>query len=90
MDLLSGLSIERPKPTRTMPTWDLALVLRSLLSSPFEPIGKASIKFLTFKTVFLLALATGARVSEINAIDCNSIHFKPNYTEVTVSPCIEF
>jgi hypothetical protein len=33
-------------------------VLRALMVFPFEPIDKANLKYLTFKTVFLVALAT--------------------------------
>jgi hypothetical protein len=78
MDLLSGFSFERPRPTRLMPTWDPSLVLRSLLSLRLSLFDQASIEFLTFKTVCflcLLALDSGARVSEFNVFDCNFIHF---------------
>ena len=50
-----------------MPTWNLVLVLQKLTKAPFEPMRKASLKHLTFKTVFLLALGSGKRRSEIHA-----------------------
>jgi integrase len=90
IDLLSSMTIDRPRPSRSMPTWNLALVLQTLLRKPYEPIGKAEIKFLTLKTVFLVALASGSRVSEIAALDANSIHFGKEYSEVTISPGIRF
>ena len=38
-----------------------------LTKAPFEPIKEASWKHLTFKTVFLLALGSGKRKSEIHS-----------------------
>jgi hypothetical protein len=37
---------------------DLSVVLRALMGFPFEPMDKVNLKFLTFMTVFLVALAT--------------------------------
>ena len=50
------------------PQWDLALVLRSLTRPPYEPLGHATIKFLTLKTVFLLAFASAKRVGELHGL----------------------
>jgi hypothetical protein len=36
-DLLSGMAIERPRPLRVMPSWDLSFVLNFLRGSNFEP-----------------------------------------------------
>ena len=55
-DFLKGLSNCRiPKPM--IPQWDLALVLNVLSEAPFEPLSEISLKFLTWKTVFLVTLA---------------------------------
>ena len=43
------------------------MVLHQLTKPPFEPLRKASLKHLTFKTVFLLALGSEKRRSEIHA-----------------------
>ena len=59
--LLDSFHRDRPKGRRGIPSWNLSLVLHQL--TPFEPIQKASLKHLTFKTVFLLALG-GATVAE--------------------------
>ena len=40
-------------------SWNLSLVFHQLTDAPFEPIEEASLKHLTFKTVFLLALGSG-------------------------------
>ena len=42
-------------------------MLHQLTKAPFEPLREASLKHLTFKTAFLLALGSGKRRSEIHA-----------------------
>ena len=54
--LLDSFHRDRPKGRRGIPSWNLSLVLHQLTKAPFEPIKEASLKHLTFKTVFLLAL----------------------------------
>ena len=58
--------------------------------APFEPLGKADLKILTFKTVFLLALASGKRRSEIHAWTSNSFSRNRDWSEVTFSPSTAF
>ena len=65
--LLDSFHRDRPKGRRGVPSWNLSLVLHQLTKAPFEPLRKASLKHLTFKTVFLLALGSGKRRSEIHA-----------------------
>ena len=65
--LLDSFHRDRPKGRRGIPSWNLSLVLHQLTKAPFEPIKEASLKHLTFKTVFLLALGSGKRRSEIHA-----------------------
>ena len=65
--LLDSFHRDRPKGRRGIPSWNLSLVLHQLTKAPFEPLRKASLKHLTFKTVFLLALGSGKRRSEIHA-----------------------
>ena len=65
--LLDSFHRDRPKGRRGIPSWNLSLVLHQLTKAPFEPIKEASLKCLTFKTVFLLALGSGKRRSEIHA-----------------------
>ena len=52
-----------------VPVWDLAIVLDALLGFPFEPVETASLQAWTWKTVFLIAITSMARVSEIQALD---------------------
>ena len=65
--LLDSFHRDRPKSRRGIPSWNLSLVLHQLTKAPFEPLKEASLKHLTFKTVFLLALGSGKRRSEIHA-----------------------
>lgn len=44
------------------------LVLDLLSKSPFEPMNKISLKFLTWKTVFLTAISTFRRCSDLQAL----------------------
>ena len=50
------------------PAWDLSRVLWFLNSSQFEPLSQASLRALSQKTLFLLALATAKRVGELQAL----------------------
>ena len=66
--MLRSCRLESMRSRNEVPSWDLSLVLSILSKAPFEPIKSISMKELTFKTVFLLALATGKRRSELHAL----------------------
>ena len=77
-----------------MRPWDLSVVLTALRTAPFEPVATCSMKFLTMKLTFLLALATGRRRSELHAIGFKSLswnrekqvfflHVLPNFVSKT-------
>ena len=88
--LIASFTRDRPKPNRSIPTWDLSLVFLGLTKPPFEPLSEAPLKWLTYKTVFLLALASGKRRSEIHAWTHSSVSSRRNWSEVTVSPSPAF
>ena len=68
-DLLRSFRIAAPcRPLRPPPAWDLAAVLTYLNSAVFEPLRLASLRSLTKKVLFLLALATAKRIGEIQAL----------------------
>ena len=67
-DLIRSFRIERPIRSSHAPPWDLSLVLRFLASSAFEPLNQISLRELTKKVLFLVALATAKRVGELQAI----------------------
>ena len=60
--LLDSFHRDRPKGQRGIPSWNLSLVLHQPTKAPFEPIKEASLKHLTFKTVFLLAIGSNKRM----------------------------
>ena len=88
--LLSSFYRDKPVVNRSIPSWDLALVLQALTKRPFEPLGKASLKLLTFKTVFLLTLASGKRRGEIHAWTFSSLSYKESWSQVTIAPSTAF
>ena len=51
-----------------IPAWNLDVVLRALVRAPFEPLASASLRHVTMKTLFLVALATAKRVGELQAL----------------------
>ena len=56
--------------------WNLSLILRCLSRPPFEPLMLASDKHLTWKTSFLLALASDKRVSELHCLSFRVCHLR--------------
>ena len=73
--IIKGFKQEDYKTKFCPPKWDLNLVLRTLMGPPFEPLAEATLQHLTWKTCFLLAFATAARVSELHAIDVTQVTF---------------
>ena len=78
-DMIVSMELQRPRVTPVFPQWDLGIVLEVLSKPPCEPLREASFKHLTLKTVFLLAMASAGRRSELQALrfDQNYIQFKP-------------
>ena len=66
--LLKGVFNSRPPKVKILPEWDLPLVLQMLQETPFEPLSKASLKFTTFKTIFLMAICTFRRCSDLQSL----------------------
>ena len=88
--LLDSFHGDRPKGRRGIPSWNLSLVLHQLTKAPFEPIKEASLKHLTFKTVFLLALGSGKRRSEIHAWQNRNIRHQSDWSKVSLYPSPSF
>ena len=88
--LLDSFHRDRPKGRRGIPSWNLSLVLWQLTKPPFEPIKEASLKHLTFKTVFLLALGSGKRRSEIHAWQNKNIRHQSDWSKVSLYPSPSF
>ena len=67
-DLIRSFEISAPRPIFPPPPWDLDKVLEFLSGPPFEPLASASFLDKTKKALFLLAMATAKRVSELQAL----------------------
>ena len=87
---LDSFHRDRPKGRRGVPSWNLSLVLHQLTKPPFEPLRKASLKHLTFKTVFLLALGSRKRRSEIHAWLNKNIRHQADWSKVSLYPSPSF
>lgn len=87
--LMSNFERTRVKNKSRIPPWNLSIVLRKLSQSPYEPMKKADMKYITRKTVFLLALASGKRRSELHAMR-KDIMYTEHYSSVTILPNPEF
>ncbi|KAM9324764.1 putative RNA polymerase II subunit B1 CTD phosphatase RPAP2 [Gastrophryne carolinensis] len=85
---LLAVKRSRAAPCRVIPQWDLAKVL--LLSSPpFYPNKNLDIKWLTWKVLFLVAITSARRVSDIQALSCRH-PFLQVFTDrivLKVDPC---
>ena len=90
--MIMSMELQRPRFTPALPHWDLGIVLEALSKPPYEPLREASLKHLTLKTVFLLAMASGGRRSELQALvfDSQYIQFKPKGAGVTLYFTPEF
>ena len=75
-ELMKSFAIQRPVDWPLAPKWDLAFVLTHMCKAPFEPLDKASLFYLSVKTVFLVTLATARRVSEVHALSIDSDHLR--------------
>ena len=85
-DLIALMELQRPRVTPVLPQRDLGIVLEALSKSPYEPLREASLKHLTLKTVFLQAMASAGRHSELQALmfDQKYIQFKPKQACVSL------
>ena len=87
---LDSFHRETPKGWRGIPSRNLSLVLHQLTKAIFEPLKEASLKHLTFKTVFLLVLGSGKRRSEIHAWQNKNIRHQSDWSKVSLNPSPSF
>ena len=92
IQFMHGVDHLRPVTRALFPAWDLQVVLEGLCKAPFEPMERASLKHVCFKTVLLLALTTAKRVSDLQALsvspDC--MRFLNNDSKVLLKPHLGF
>ena len=85
-DVVRSFELERPRVKPHFPKWDFAVVFTALNTTPFEPLESCGFKELTYKTVFLTALASGSRRSEIHALSCHDVHFTDQSVNLMTFP----
>ncbi|KAI2668522.1 Transposon Tf2-11 polyprotein [Labeo rohita] len=85
---LCGALTLRPPVRPRIPTWDLSVVLEALSRPPFEPIEEISYRFLTLKTVLLLALSSLKRVGDLQALSVapSFLEFAPGLSKAFLYP----
>ncbi len=85
---LKGARRLNPPRPPSIPSWDLALVLRALQIAPFEPLQSADLRILSMKTLLLVALASIKRVGDLQAfsVDESCLEFGPGDGHVVLSP----
>ena len=70
-NVIRRMTILRPREQEVLPRWHLSVVLKGLMKPPFAINGTdrhISLELLSYKTAFLVALASGARGSELVAL----------------------
>ncbi|KAK6171835.1 hypothetical protein SNE40_018260 [Patella caerulea] len=87
--LIKGIFNASP-PCRNLPNWDLPSVLWKLCDPPFEPLSSSELKFLTWKTAFLVALASASRVGELHALSVDPSNFRKERSGIRLLPNINF
>ena len=89
---LKGAQRLHPPRARRAPVWDLNLVLDALCRAPFEPLSRAELKWLSYKTAFLLAITSAKRVSELHALSISDscLRWNPDGSGVTLWPNTAF
>ena len=88
--LLSSFHRDCPKSSRNLPKWNYTVLLNELTQAPFEPIKDTDLKHLTFKTAFLLVLASGKRRSKIHDWVANKVSNLGQWEKVTLFPSSDF
>ena len=69
--------------------WSFVLVLAALKQQPFEPFKLASLKHLMWKTVFLLAIMSVRRVSELHVLCYKAPYLAMLVTVVVFYPNVD-
>lgn len=65
-------------------------MLWALTKHPFEPNDSIDLKYLTWKTVILVALASAARESEIHALSIKASNYREDSAGIRLLPNLQF
>lgn len=85
-NMMAAFDREIPAQTTQLPKWNLQLVLHYLNKPDYEPLRKASLKHLTWKTAFLVILGSGCRRSELHALDFSRLEHDSHWSWVNLLP----
>ena len=88
--LMKSIARDNIRDQPSVPEWDLLLVLNRLRQAPFEPLRLIPLKLLTWKTLFLVTLASGKRRGEIHALSFKNFLHRENWSRVTFSVVSSF
>ncbi len=82
---LRGARRLNPPRSPLVPSWDLSVVLAGLQRDPFEPLESVELKYLSIKTVLLIALTFIKRVRDLQAFSVSEefLVFGPAYSTLS-------
>lgn len=83
---LWGAILKNPPMLHRFPSWNLHTVFSALIRLPFEPIQEIPLKWLRLKTIFLAALTSARRISELGALSVRSDLYIFHKDTVTLWP----
>ena len=84
-DLIRSFKVEVPSRVVQPPSWYLLRVLTYLRSPVFEPLHQSSLRNLSRKTLFRLALATAKHVGELQALS-RAVSFSSSAAGISYVP----
>ena len=87
---LRGLHNLNPPITLPCPSWSLSVVLHSLSSKPFEPMATTDLRLLTWKVIFLVAITSARRASELAALRVDEPYLTFHKDKVVLRPDVRF
>lgn len=83
---LRGVHLVNPPTVHRYPSWSLKTVLAALTKGCFEPLSSIALKLVTLKTLFLVAVTSARRVSEIGALSVSPALCQFHHDRVVLRP----
>ena len=83
---VQGIRHVAPPVRPPLPSWDLNLVLSALQRAPFEDIREIPLLTLSQKVVFLVAITSIRRVSELAALSCKAPYLVIHQDKAVLRP----
>ena len=78
--------MQRPPTRKLLPSWSLPKAQEAFAKASFKPLAEASLRHLTIKTVFLVAIASGQRRSALHVLSSAPGHIRWEKGDVHVIP----